>query len=79
MPKFQCKSKLHFIRVIHVYLKGTPIADLKIAIIYWICACDVYKKLAYLKNLTRVNNSRTLRIKNAKFSGYCFLMNTNIA
>ena len=26
--------------------------------------CDVYKKLAYLKKLTRVNNSRILRIKN---------------
>ena len=24
------------------------------------------------------NNSRILRIKNAKFSGYCFYMNTNI-
>ena len=23
-------------------------------------------------------NSRTLRIKNAKFSGYCFYMSTNI-
>ena len=27
---------------------------------------------------SRVNNSRALRIKNAKFSGYCFDMNTNI-
>ena len=25
----------------------------------------------------RENNSKTLRIKNAKFSGYCFYMNTN--
>ena len=38
-------------------------------------------KLAYsLRNLqtSRANNSRILRIKNAKFSGYCFYMNTNI-
>ena len=28
---------------------------------------------------SRVNNSRILRIKNAKCSGYCFYMNTNIA
>ena len=27
---------------------------------------------------SRVNNSRILRIKNAKFSEYCFYMNTNI-
>ena len=27
---------------------------------------------------SRANNSRTLRIKNAKFSGYCFYMNTNV-
>ena len=27
---------------------------------------------------SRANNSRILRIKNAKFSGYCFYMNTNI-
>ena len=26
----------------------------------------------------RANNSRILRIKKAKFSGYCFCMNTNI-
>ena len=26
----------------------------------------------------RVNNSRNLRIKNAKFSGYCFYINSNI-
>ena len=26
----------------------------------------------------RVNSSRTLRIKNANFSGYCFYMNLNI-
>ena len=38
-------------------------------------------KLAYfLRNLqiSRANNSRSLRIKNAKFSGYCLYMNTNI-
>ena len=38
-------------------------------------------KLAYfLGNLrtSRANNSRILRIKNAKFSGYCFYMNANI-
>ena len=36
--------------------------------------------LYFFKNLrtSRVNNSRTLRLKNAKFSGYCFYMNTNI-
>ena len=34
----------------------------------------------FLKHLqtSRVNNSRILRIKNAKFSGYCFYMNTNL-
>ena len=34
----------------------------------------------FLKKLqtTWANNSRILRIKNAKFSGYCFYMNTNI-
>ena len=38
-------------------------------------------KLAYfLRNLeiSRANNSRILRTKNAKFSGYCFYVNTNI-
>ena len=38
-------------------------------------------KLAYfLRNLqiSRANNSRSLRIQNAKFSGYCLYMNTNI-
>ena len=37
-------------------------------------------KLAYdLRNLqiSQANNSRILRIVNAKFSGYCFYMNTN--
>ena len=37
-------------------------------------------KLAYFfKNLqiSRTNNSRILKIKNAKFSGYCFYLNTN--
>ena len=36
-------------------------------------------KIAYfLRNLqtSRTNNSRILRTKNAKFSGYCFYMNT---
>ena len=28
--------------------------------------------------ISRVNNSRTLRIKNGKSSGYCFYMNPNI-
>ena len=28
--------------------------------------------------MSRANNSRILRIKNAKFSEYCFYMNTNI-
>ena len=27
---------------------------------------------------SRANNSRILRIKNAKLSGYCFCMNTNM-
>ena len=39
-------------------------------------------KLAYLKlkNLQtlRENNSRIVRIKDAKFSGFCFYMNTNL-
>ena len=41
----------------------------------------VFLKLAYfLRNLqiSRANNSQILRIENAKFSGYCFYMNTNI-
>ena len=35
---------------------------------------------AFLRNLQtlQANNSRILRIKNAKFSGYCFYMNTKI-
>ena len=42
---------------------------------------EYVKKFAYfLRNLQtlRTNNSRIPRIKNAKFSGYCFYMNTNI-
>ena len=42
---------------------------------------EYVKKLAFfLRNLQTswANNSRILRIKNAKFSGYCFYMNTNI-
>ena len=41
----------------------------------------ICKKLAYfLRNLQtlRVNNSRILRFKNVKFSGYSFYMRTNI-
>ena len=41
----------------------------------------ICQKLAYfLKNLqtSRADYSRILRIKNVKFSGYCFHMNTNI-
>ena len=41
----------------------------------------IRQKLAYfLRHLetSRVNNSRILWIKKAKFSGYCFNMNTNI-
>ena len=56
----------------------------------WICEKFVYehskiieynKKLAYfLRHLqiSRANNLRILRIKNAKFPGYCFYTNTNI-
>ena len=33
--------------------------------------------LRKMQNL-RVNNSKTLRIKNAKFPSYCFCKNTNI-
>ena len=34
----------------------------------------------FLRNLqtSQANNSRILRIKNAKFSGHCFYMNTNM-
>ena len=42
---------------------------------------EYVKLLAYfLINLQtlQVNNSRVLKIKNAKFSGCCFDMNTNI-
>ena len=41
---------------------------------------EYVKKLAYfLKNLqtSRPNNSRILRVKSAKLSGYCFYINTN--
>ena len=34
--------------------------------------------LLFKKFTSRANNLRTLRIKNMKFSGYCFCMNTNI-
>ena len=39
-----------------------------------------YKLAYFLRNLqtSRANNSRILRIKSAKFSRYCFHMNTNI-
>ena len=39
-----------------------------------------WKLVYFLRNLQtlRANNSRILRIKNAKFSRYCFYMNTNI-
>ena len=30
------------------------------------------------KKFWLINNSRILRIRNAKFAGYCFYMNTNI-
>ena len=42
---------------------------------------EYVKKLAYFfrnSQTSRVNNSRILRIKNAKFSGYCFYMKTNL-
>ena len=34
-------------------------------------------KISLLKT-SQANHSRILRIKNAKFSGYCFYMNTDI-
>ena len=39
-----------------------------------------FKKAYFLRNLqtSRINNSRILKIRNAKFSGYGFYMNTNI-
>ena len=39
-----------------------------------------WKLVYFLRNLQtlRANNSRILRIKNAKFSGYCFYTYTNI-
>ena len=38
-----------------------------------------FKLAFFLRNLltSRVNNSRIFRIKNVKFSGYCFHINTN--
>ena len=42
---------------------------------------NMLKKVAYFLRKTqtsRVNNSRILRIKNAKFSGYCLYINPNI-
>ena len=41
----------------------------------------VYKHAAYfLRKIktSRLNNSRILKIKNAKFSGYCFYMKPTI-
>ena len=41
----------------------------------------IYYKVAYFLRKTqtsRASNSRILRIRNAKFSGYCFYMNPNI-
>ena len=41
----------------------------------------IFLKLAYfLRNLktSRANHTSIFRIKNVKFSGYCFYMNTNI-
>ena len=35
-------------------------------------------KIILNSQTSRVNNSRILRIKNAKFCGYCFYMNRNI-
>ena len=37
-------------------------------------------RINFLRNLqtSRASNSRILKIKNAKYSGYCFYMNTNI-
>ena len=63
---------------------------LKYLLLFEICARELYKKfddkhsekiLAYfLRNLQTLwaHNSRIHRIKNAKFSGYCFDMNINI-
>ena len=41
---------------------------------------NMLKKAYFLRNLqtSRSNKPRILRIKNAKFSGYCFYLNTNI-
>ena len=41
---------------------------------------SVLKYVELLRNVKTswANNSRILRIKNAKFSGYCFYMKTNI-
>ena len=38
------------------------------------------KLICFLRNLqtSRINNSRILKIRNAKFAGCCFYMNTNI-
>ena len=55
-----------------------------------ICALEIFEKFVYKLSetiestfqenykLRGVNNSIILRIKNAKFSGHCFYMNTNI-
>ena len=70
MEKIAHYKTFYFLRYAHVrYVKSlfTNIQNNRI--------CE---KLAnFLRNLqtSRINNSRILRIKNAKFSGHCFFMN----
>ena len=50
--------------------------------VYRLTEATEYVKIAadFLRNIqtSRVNNSRILRIKNVKFSVYCFYMDPNI-
>ena len=75
MLKISHLNTFYFLRYVHVkYAKSLFTNILK-------QQNRIYLKLAYfLRNLriSRENNWRILRSENAKFSWYCFYMNTNI-
>ena len=84
------KSANIFVFIWKYYFEGFI---LKHVLPFEICAHEICKKFVYkhpktiefkisllLRTLqtSRANNSRILRIKNSKHSGYCFHMNTNV-
>ena len=71
MLKISHLNTFYFSRYAHVRLAKSLFTNIQ----------KQYNMLAYfLRNLQTswVNNSGILRIKNVKFSGYCFCMNTNM-